>query len=52
MTKSLKFSDNRGQNILAKTLFFCITQPASEKQPTSFNVVVCRLLSPHAQEQH
>ena len=32
MTKSLKFPDRTRQNILAKTLFFCITQPNSEKK--------------------
>lgn len=32
MTKPLKFSDNPGQNILAKILFFSVTQPTSEKK--------------------
>ena len=39
MTKSLKFSDNPGQKILAKTLFFCIIQPNSEK--TTFPLFQC-----------
>ena len=45
---------NPGQNILAKTLFFCITQATAEKKnpSPSFNVADLRLLAPHGQEQY
>ena len=45
---------NPRQNILAKILFFCITQAAPEKKNPypSFNVADLRLLAAHGQEQH